>query len=296
MTERAEGAGPEGRLVQSKENQKVAKNFFEEVCKWNFLAEGKDIKESKKSRRKRGIDLLFTCFEPFLNKDLLILTECKYRKDDDNINSKTLSEMVYTLKDKIACARNSPSWDETSYADIVHRSLKDYGIIFLELKEYSNEEWEKTLKSIPISDKDRNDPEVIGIVSNYRISKIYEFVSKKEGLKFFYPAYRRNNSRRYENYISYMLFFSDIIAGKYLKDGEEIGFLISFEKPSEDAVKYISNVLKIWGLYDEVSEVYFSEADRRDIEIVYNAYKNKEDKFEIKALGGDISLNSYELE
>ena len=91
-------------------------------------------------------------------------------------------------------------------------------------------------------------------------------------------------------FISFSYLFSDIIAGRYKDKGESIGFVISFETPSEESVKYIESVIQHWYIRKIVKTVYFTEGSNMDIQDL-QSLKPRDSIFEIKILNGDLYLD-----
>jgi len=275
------------------DNEKFAKLFFEKICKWEYIVSNFDLK-----KKGGGIDHVFKCFDPFINKTTNILVECKYRADNHTINKKSIGEMVSILKKKISIAENSPTWNETEYYDKIKSSKFRFGSIFLKMKKYNHQKYCKDLQGVPLIKNEISNPPVISIITNYRISKIVEVVQNKKNLQFFYPVYAMNNDPTHKDYLSFTYLFSDIIVGKYDKKVNESGdekeisvyFVISFEKPSKSSVNYIRNAIKLWGIYKEVKEIYFTEGSNLNIQ-ENKGYVNLDDNFMIKNIKGDIDCD-----
>jgi len=289
---------PEESNLLGTDNEKEARVFFERICKWKHLTSNFDIKAARSSRKTFGLDHVFRCFDPIMGQTTNILVECRYRKDHKTVNRKTMLEMITELKKKITVAKNSPTWATTTFCDEINLAIFKLGCVFTKIKKYDPEKYMKDLQSIQLEDTDKEDPPIIGLLSNYRLSKIIEVVQNKKNLQFYYPVYGKNKSAMEAPYLSFTYLFSDIIIGKYLKQTrekgseqeEEVYFVLSFEKPSKESVNYIRNATLLWNLYSDVKELYFTEGNNLNIQ-EYNSYKVPEDVFEIKIVGGDPTLN-----
>ena len=289
---------PEESNLLAEDNENEAKIFFEKICKWEHLKSNFDIKETETSRKPYGLDHIFRCFDPFIGQFMNVLIECKYRNDNKTINRTTVWDMIVKLKNKIEVAKNSPTWATTNFSDKISTGIFKLGCVFLKIKEYDHDKYMTDLNSIPLQDTEKENPPIITTLTNYRLSKIIEFVQNKKNLQFYYPVYGKNKSPRDAPYLSFTYLFSDIIIGKYLKttgsgsgaQEEEIYFLLSFEKPSKESINYLRNAALLWNLYDKIKEIYFTEGNNMNLQ-EYNSYKNNEDDFEIKIVNGDPTLN-----
>lgn len=241
------GAGSEERNLLADDAQSWAKAFFVDKLKWEFIVEKFDISKTR-GRPKRGLDMILQCFDPFLHKTTNIIVECKFRAETKFLTLKTLSEMIDSLKAKVELAPSSNSFSGTLIEKLIDKGEKWVGLLFLKLRDFDHEALTDTLNSVEMVGS-KNNPTLITVLFNYRVSKLVEFLRNKQEVEYWYPVHGQNKEGTWYNYLSYSYLFSDIIVGRYKEGNGKIGFLISFEGPSESSVSYLLSVIKNWYIF-----------------------------------------------
>lgn len=282
------GPGPEERNLLGDNTQKWSVKFLTEYLKWDLVVENYDITKAK-IKAKNGLDTILQCFDPFYNKKINIIMECKYRSETESINLSKLTDMVYRLKNKIEISQYTAAFSNTLFEEKIHDGEKWVGLLFLKLKAYDHNALMETINSVEISGS-KEAPTLLGIIANYRIAKLREFLKGRDSVEFYYPVHGQNKDPIWQRYLSYSYLFSDLIAGRYRTKNGIFSFVISFEEPSEENVKYISTVIKTWYIRKEIKTVYFTEGSNMDIQQL-ESLKPEDLDFEIAIINGDLSLN-----
>lgn len=285
------GAGPEERNLLADDNEEWAKHFFEVVVNWKLITKNYDIRKSDRGQ-KRGLDLVFQCFDPFTGKIDNLVVEAKHRQDDDSMTTKNIGDMIKDLKDKIELAKITTSWTGTNFESTLFEGEFLPGVLFLKLEMYDHESISDSIKRVVVEGTNTNPP-VIGIMTNRRLAQILSLTNKKENLEFYYPVFGKNRVKAWHPFLSFTYLFSDIIAGRYKEfvrgNGKEKVidryFILSFEEPTLEAVKYITDaIIAKWYLGEHQVDVYFTEANDKELQKA-NSLKDKGSNYEIKALG-----------
>ena len=290
------GAGPEERNLLGADNERWAKHFFEKVVKWRHITDNFDIQKSDRGSKK-GLDLVFQCFDPFTNKLDNLIVESKFRQDVKSIGTKELGNMITSLKEKIELSRITPSWTGTSFEEILHEGEFLSGALFLKLEKYDHESILDSIKRVVVGGTNTNPP-VIGLITNRRLAQLLSLTVSRKNLEFYYPVFGKNKAKAWHPFLSFTYLYSDIIAGRYVEDGKEKVFILSFERPTMDSVKYIINaIMTKWYLADNPVTIFFTEANESEIQYL-NSLKTHNSNYDIRALkfvdeGLNFSLEDF---
>ena len=257
------GAGPEEGNLLGDDTQEWALKFLTDRLKWEMVVQNYDISQPK-TKSKSGLDTILQCFDPFYQKKVNIIMECKYRSEATSIGVSPLTEMIYRLKNKVEIARVTTTFSYTRNEEKIHDGDKWVGLLFLKLRNYDHQRLMDTINSVEVSGS-KDNPILVALISNYRLAKLREFLKGRDDVEFYYPVHAKNKDGVWQEYLSFSYLFSDIIAGRYKDKGESIGFVISFETPSEESVKYIESVIQHWYIRKIVKTVYFTEGSNMDI-------------------------------
>ena len=258
--------GPETVNIIGAFHEDSMLSFFSAFCKWELFRHPVDFKQTEHSKKKYGIDAIYSCFDPFLNKKLGILIECKFRGNQEkHLTARILQEEIGKLKEKVQVAGISstlkrPLLFEKKIDEIYH------GILFLRLGNYSLESFKETLSKVKIEKSVRRGKfPTIYILDNYKISTFIDFYNKigKKTIMYYYPSYMKNQRASYEETLSFTYLCSDIILGKYGGDGSYRKFVLSFEEPSERSIKYLDFIINYFQHLSkgEDLDLFFSEGD-----------------------------------
>lgn len=258
--------GPETVNIIGVFHEKSMLSFFSDFCKWELFQHPGDFKQTEHSKKKYGIDAIYSCFDPFLNRKLGILIECKFRGNQKKqLTSKILQEEINKLKEKVQVASISstlkmyPLFEKK--IDII-----SYGILFFRLGEYNLESLKETLSKIKIEKSvSRGRFPIIYILDNYKINTFVDFYNRigKKTIMYYYPSYMKNQRPSYEETLSFTYLCSDIILGKYGGNDSYKKFVLSFEEPSEKSIKYLDYLIKYFQHLKkgEDLDLFFSEGD-----------------------------------
>lgn len=270
--------GPEERNIIGNITEEQAQIFFEKFCKWKLILKNEDFSNTKFGTDKSGFDQLYEVNDPILNKKIYVLVESKFREDNKTLHSNILYDFIYGLKKKILKGQNPVSWKDTVNEKI--NNLR-YGVLFLRFQNFSQEKIMKTMGSIAISKTKRETiPPAIFTLFNYRLAKFAEFANENKKIKYIYPAgVGQKSFETKSEVLSIFYLFSDLIPGEFTdKANKKQNFLISFEEPNADSLKYlciyISRVLKLKSAKN--CTVYFSEGNFNKITDYKSKYLDKE--------------------
>lgn len=258
--------GPETVNIIGAFHEKSMLSFFSDFCKWELFQQPGDFKQTEHSKKKYGIDAIYSCFDPFLNKKLGILIECKFRGNlEKQLTPKILQEEIGKLKEKVQIASISGTLKMHPLFEEKIDKIP-YGILFFRFGNYSLESFKETLSKIKIEKSvNMGSFPTIYILDNYKISTFVDFYNKigKKTIMYYYPSYMGNERASYEKILSFTYLCSDIILGKYEDDDSYKKFVLSFEEPSEKSIKYLNYLINYFQHLKkgEGLDLFFSEGD-----------------------------------
>jgi len=266
-----------GKLIE--EN---ATYFFVKLLKWKLMSSNIDINDNG-----GGADLFVRVFDPFFNKYITLLIECKYR---EKLNKKDYFGFIDTLKKKVKDLSFSNKLEEFPFFDEVKNDIKNFGILFSQCNNFDSIIYNNILKDYSIIQKSSNvNAPVVFTIGNDKINFFYRFLKKyrDKKLEFYYPDFAQNNKSIYLHELSFSYLFSDIIIGKYEENNKEVKFIISFEDFTTSNFKYLhNNILGGLQIRDKVKKYYFVQK---------NNFNNLDLKQEIE-IEHDIKIETIKLD
>lgn len=286
--------------------------------KWNELLRDKEIpcrrsthKNTDKSKKKtHGIDLLHTCFDPYKNRRLAIITECK-NYQWKSITDKKISEWIEELVNTIDCA--SVNEDISQYSE--QFDIFNTGILLIHGNDgFNKDDFYGYLQKVKYPS--RRSPINIYIAGNDRIEQWialndYINVNYRHGeqiFKFVYPFIGENKYSEHDHITINHLFSRFIFARReyYKDDGFQKGKLshkepceqyivFCFDTFSEEAYKYVCSMFKYFQFEKAHEYVFcFYPQKEQDIEHVKKNFLNVLNKAE-KHYSLDVSKVKYDF-
>ena len=110
--------GPEGKNVISNLTESEVRAFFQQVAGWHLVFQNVDVRIGYNlplpiggfEEKDRGIDFIFSAFNPFTGRKEGILVETKHVKERQTLYASRLQEYVDNLKRKLDGIRASSSF------------------------------------------------------------------------------------------------------------------------------------------------------------------------------------------
>lgn len=215
--------------------------------------------ESGQRKTTHGIDIYHSYFDPYKQKNLGVITECKNYKWE-SINRSNLQKWFNQLKDTIECAQTSAELEGfNNRCDVINTGVL---LVHANNKGYDDEKFREYLSELQYSQK-RN-PINIFVASNKEIEKWDSMFSYIENINanteneflFYNPSISGSGIKK-NKYITLTQLYSDYIfaqnrviieqrvGGKVINtiESKEL-YIFSFDKINKDSFVYVCDMFK----------------------------------------------------
>lgn len=267
---------------------------------WNELTRDVEIKCTKsshkidKDKRTHGVDLYHSYFEPFINMNIGVITECK-NYGWDSINPSNLQKWFDQLLWTIECSQMSEELKVyNNKCDGVNT-----GILLVHANDgrYDDVKFREYLSKIQY--KTKRSTTNIFIAGNKEIEKwdsMFEYIEKNfsgndNEFKFYYPSILGSSLEKLAHVSLYQLYSSFILAenetkiestskGKIIIEPITQKIVFSFDKISETSFQYICNMFKELQLEGADEYIFaFYPKSTNDVKLIkekFNKYADEE--------------------
>lgn len=265
---------------------------------WEELLRDKEIKCNKSSHknsngnqnRTHGIDLYHKYKDPYREKNIGIITECK-NYAWQSINTSNIQKWLDQLIKTIECAQVSEEIrEQNKKCDVTNT-----GVLLVHANDgnYNDEEFRSYLTGVKYKTK-KNNVINIFIASNHEIERwdsMYEYLdintNSADKLNFYYPSIM-GSELTLEKHITLEQLFSDFIfIDKETTRTEEDEYeeqltkkikqsiVISFDKVTENAIEYLCDMFKELQLERPGREYVFCfyPETTKDVDIINEKFK-----------------------
>lgn len=303
--------GPEGRNVISDMTEREVQAFFEKVTGWNLVFKNIDTRiphnlsfpMEEIEDKDRGIDSLFSAYNPFTDRKEGIIVETKHVKEKRTLYTGRLKKYVKTLKEKLDGIRASGEFqcdpDVRAHID----GAVNYGLLILRFKRFDGEHFYHLCSQVDTSLHRGSNVPVIALLSNDKISAFIELWRKSTDgtLEFFYPRYLANSEPQYTRCLSLNYMLSDWILGVTHSGQRRRKFILSFDKPTSEFFELLNEILLKFRdeeLFPGVDDIFFVNADYESKSLYEQRFENspaaKRMHSKISILRQDLNM-SYDI-
>lgn len=212
---------------------------------------------STSRKNPHGIDLLFSNFDPFINKEVSIIVESKHRQWT-GISTSTIQDFLNQVLMTVECASTDPELIRLGCENI------RTGLLMIwcnEPEKFDNEKFKEYINGLVI--KARKTPTTIYIASNNEIlkwcsiiEKIKELKTELSEFKFFYPsdlfsggissANRKEHLNLIQMFSSYVFAKSkmSIQANRDTRVNKDINHVFFFAEPTIEELDFMFSCVK----------------------------------------------------
>jgi len=279
--------GPEGKNVISNLTESEVRAFFQHVAGWHLVFQNVDVRigynlplpMEEFEEKDRGIDFLFSVFNPFTGRKEGTLVETKHVKERQTLYASRLQDYVDILKRKLDGIRASSSFQHDP--DILTQidGTIDYGILVLRFKQFDWEHLYHLRSQVDTSLHRGSDIPVIAVLSNDRMSAFTELRRRASDgtLEFYYPRYLLNMEPQYARCLPLNYMLSDWVLGAIRLGGERRTFILSFDEPTPDFFKLLYEIFcefKDDNLFPRLDDVFLVNADYESKSLYEQSLKN----------------------
>lgn len=279
--------GPEGRNVISNLTESEVRAFFQQVAGWHLVFKEVDVRIGYNlplpiedfEEKDRGIDFLFSVFNPFVGRKEGILVETKHVKAKRTLYARRLQKYVDTLKWKLDGIRTSSSFQHDPDVLAHIDGTVDYGMLVLRFRQFDREHFYRLCSQVDTSLHRGSDIPVIAVLSNDRMSAFIE-LRRRAGdgtLEFYYPRYLSNPKPRYIPCLSLSYMLSDWVLGAIRLGKERQKFILSFDEPSPEFFNLLYEIYQEFkddNLFPGIDEIFFVNADYESKSLYEQRLKN----------------------
>ena len=279
--------GPEGKNVISNLTENEVRAFFQHVAGWHLVFQNVDVRIGYNlplpiedfEEKDRGIDFLFSAFNPFAGRKEGMLVETKHAKERQTLYAHRLQEYIDILKRKLDGIRASSSFQHDPDVLTHIDGAVDYGVLVLRFRQFDQEYLYHLCSQVDTSLHRGSDIPVIAVLSNDRMSAFIE-LRKRAGdstLEFYYPCYLSNTASRYARGLSLSYLLSDWVLGAIVSGEERRTFILSFDEPTPDFFKLLYEIFcefKDDNLLPRFDDIFLANADYESKSLYEQRLKN----------------------
>jgi hypothetical protein len=245
--------GPEGRNVIANLTEKEVRAFFEKAIGWHCVFTNVDTRivhnltlpAEQFEEKDRGMDYLFSVFNPFTNRKEGVLVETKHVKTKRSLYDKRLQAYLKALKEKIDGIRASREFQSDPDVQTHLDGAVSYGILVLRFKQFDQDHLCRLCSQIELPLHCGSDIPVIVLLSNDRLSPFIELRRRwpSSSIEFYYPRYMLNSKPIYQRGLSFNYLVSDWILGAVRTDQGRQSFILSFDSPKSEFFQLVYEIL-----------------------------------------------------
>ena len=280
-------SGPEGRNVIGNFTEAEVLAFFEKLAGWRLVFKDADARLGYPlplplngfEEKDRGLDFLFSVWNPFTQAHEGVLVETKHVKAPRNLAPSVLREYVDTLKIKLDGVRSSDFHNEVDVRTHIDGTIS-YGVLVLRHRDFDLERFRHVVSQLDIKKHRGSSVPVIAILTNHRLDA---FIALKKqcppgyNLEFYYPRYIRNPSACFDRSLSLNYLLSDVVFGRFVdEEGNERNFVLSFDEPSSEVFLLLQEIfddLKS-SVFDQLYQVLFARGDFEQVHLYQQWLRN----------------------
>lgn len=280
-------SGPEGRNIIANFTEAEVLAFFEMLACWRLVFKNIDARLGYSlplplngfEEKDRGIDFLFSAWNPFTQAHEGVLAETKHVKAPKNLTPSVLQDYVDTLKKKLDGARSSSLQDEIDVRTHIDGAIS-HGILVLRHRDFGLKRFRNVVSQLDITKHRGSNVPVIAILTNHRLDA---FIALRKqcppghNLEFYYPCYIRNPAACFDKSLSLNYLLSDVVFGRFVdEEGNERNFVLSFDEPSSEVFLLLQEMFDDLGsdIFGQLYQVLFARGDFEQVHLYQQWLRN----------------------
>jgi hypothetical protein len=274
-------SGPEGRNIIGDFTEDEVLAFFKKLAGWHLVFKDVDARLGYSlplplngfEEKDRGLDFLFSAWNPFTQAREGILVETKHVKTPKNLAPSVLREYVDTLKKKLDGVRSSAFQNEIDVRTHIDGTIS-YGVLVLRHRNFELERFRNVVSQLDITKHRGSNVPVIAILTNHRLDA---FIALRKqcppghSLEFYYPRYIRNPAACFDKSLSLSYLLSDVVFGRFVdeEEGNERHFALSFDEPSSEVFLLLREMLDDLrsDIFGQLYQILFARGDFEQVHL-----------------------------